>query len=117
MFDSHKPIQTREGLRARIICRDKVGTRRPIIALITLIDGAEISLDYYSDGMIDLEEPSRMDLVNVPEQIHKFLVFDSKSKSASFYESEQDMKNFLPSHTQVQFVFEGGVLADIQRLG
>lgn len=44
-----KPVLTRGGRKARIICFDAVNPR-PIVALVALSDGGEVALEYYKDG-------------------------------------------------------------------
>jgi hypothetical protein len=62
-FDPTKPVQTRNGQKARIICTDRVSLTHPIIALVgeacCLI--YTVSGTYYSDGT-----PSLNDLINIP---------------------------------------------------
>lgn len=48
-----KPVCTRDGAKARIICFD-AKSDAPIIALITTDDGTEIAFDYLSDGTFSI---------------------------------------------------------------
>ncbi len=69
-FDPTKPVQTRDGRKARIICVDAAG-KRPIAALITCIDtGEEDPEVFFSDGRYCGHDDgeSRIDLINVPEE-------------------------------------------------
>jgi len=68
-FDPTKPVQTRDGRPARIICIDVVGDR-PILALIKEADdGAELSKHYYKNGIWSgAGHETADDLVNVTEQ-------------------------------------------------
>ena len=69
-FDPTKPVQTRDGRKARIIATDAVDPIYPIVALVTQKAGEErperytSTGRYYSDG--DILRPT--DLVNVPEK-------------------------------------------------
>lgn len=65
-FDPTKPVQTRNGRAARIICTDVKG-EWPIIALVT--DGQrETVLSYKKSGSAyDDKREDRSDLVNAPE--------------------------------------------------
>jgi hypothetical protein len=71
-FDPTKPVQTRDGRPARILCTDKRGNGYPILALITEDSGEEFACSFTvnghncSDGLDGLELPC--DLVNVPEK-------------------------------------------------
>lgn len=69
-FNPNRPVQTREGLPARIICTDRKG-RYPIVALVYQADGClageEVTLYYRKSGKFATsEKESRFDLVNVP---------------------------------------------------
>lgn len=68
-FDPTKPVQTRDGRKARIICTDAKG-EYPIVALITYEDGEEEPGMFYSNGAFISGQhtlPSR-DLVNIPQE-------------------------------------------------
>ena len=65
-FDPTKPVQTRSGKKARIICTDRRGhNERPIIALVDH-GGNETVLSYYPDGTLEGDDN---DLVNIPETV------------------------------------------------
>jgi hypothetical protein len=66
-FDPDKPVQTRDGHPARIVCTNVKGAR-PIIALVTLSDGSESAYTCYKDGQSQRFEMHPFDLVNVPEK-------------------------------------------------
>lgn len=66
-FDATKPVQTRDGRKARIIATDKRGVY-PIVALAE-DDGEEITCVYTHEGMFWRDgTQSRNDLVNVPKK-------------------------------------------------
>ena len=62
-----KPVCTRDGRKARIICFD-AKSDAPIIALITTDDGTEIAFDYLSDGTFFNRENPDNDLMMLPEK-------------------------------------------------
>lgn len=64
-----KPICTRDGRKARIICFDSNGGR-PIVALITESDDEEeIPYKYHYDGSYNCQDiPSDLDLMMLPEK-------------------------------------------------
>lgn len=69
-FDPIKPVQTRDGRQARIICLDYNG-HQPIIALVQDGPGGRDLLHYFSaNGQFytESERQDRFDLVNVPEE-------------------------------------------------
>lgn len=80
-FDPTKPVQTRDGRKARIICTNRKassGTNRPVVALIealTPLEGESLIL-YTSEGYFNLPgEPSGLDLINVLEKHETEVVF------------------------------------------
>lgn len=75
-FDPTKPVQTRNGKKARIICTDVAGGNGyPIIALITESGGVERSIPYSENGCYwaDKKGDHSLDLVNVPEEISRWI--------------------------------------------
>lgn len=67
-FDPSKPVRTRDGRPARIICTDLRHPRFSIVALAQRHDGTEDFLLCTADGSISLPCPSENDLVNVHEK-------------------------------------------------
>lgn len=68
-IDFSKPVQTRDGRKARVICTDKKDSRS-VIALIEGDDGGTESVYvYYTDGRGSLALEYTFDLINVPEKI------------------------------------------------
>lgn len=71
-FDPTKPVQTREGNEARIICTDRIGNQ-PIVALFkgyTRKDEEEIEFieSYHSNGeYLSNGDDFGLDLINIPE--------------------------------------------------
>lgn len=64
-FDPTKPVQTRDGRKARIICTDRKHRDGAIIALISYPEG-EFPITYYDDGKYR-QCPMPLDLVNIPK--------------------------------------------------
>jgi hypothetical protein len=76
-FDPTKPVQTRDGRKARIICVDRENSKYPIIALVKRQCGnsAEAVETYKKDGSYYMEDgpyftegSKAMDLINIPER-------------------------------------------------
>ena len=67
-FDPTKPVQTRDGRKARILCTDAKGGQ-PIVALVTTFDNeAEHVVRFRSDGGCYSRGADPVhDLINVPE--------------------------------------------------
>lgn len=80
-FDPTKPVQTRDGRPARIICTDLVSASgKSIVALAKEPFGTyagknvESVTYYYSDGhFLPSKIDNDMDLVNVPERVVRFV--------------------------------------------
>lgn len=69
MIDWTKPVQTRDGRKARVICTDRKAKEHSIVALIMQSCGREDAYVYSTEGRftdVDLG----MDLINVPQR-HK----------------------------------------------
>jgi len=85
-FDPTKPVQTRDGRKARIIATDIEG-EFPIAVAITWKDGDEVVGSRFSDGSYAssrLANPA--DLVNIPEVTKEFRrVWVSRSIHVSEY--------------------------------
>lgn len=66
-FDPTKPVRTRDGRKARIICTNRVGTvyDRPIIALLDFDTHEEVRT-FTGTGRFRATHTSNDDLVNIP---------------------------------------------------
>ena len=64
---SGKPVCTRDGRKARIICFDAKCADTPIVALVSRNDG-EILLRHYKDGKLSVNKDSDADLMMSPEK-------------------------------------------------
>lgn len=70
-FDSSKPVQTRDGRKARIICTDYAddSNGKTIIAWTELIEKPGASFSYHEDGRVGhYGDPHPCDLINIPEK-------------------------------------------------
>jgi hypothetical protein len=66
-LDLTKPVQTRDGRPARIICTDRVGNF-PVVALVPRKDGIEHINVYTCDGRASLRCNAHSDLIPVPQR-------------------------------------------------
>jgi hypothetical protein len=83
-FDPNKPVQTRDGRPARIVCTDKK-SEHPIVALIIEKDGFEAVRSYLENGSYDgVTKDGRLDLINVPEKIVRYLNAYPSGESYSY---------------------------------
>lgn len=68
-FDPDKPCQTRDGRKARIICKDRRHQQYPIVALLEA-GGVESQTSHTKDGWLyDAGQSSPHDLINIPERM------------------------------------------------
>jgi hypothetical protein len=65
-FDPNRPVQTRDGRAARVLCTDASGDY-PVVALITQRDGRKTTSTHTATGHAGTDGlPRADDLVNVP---------------------------------------------------
>jgi len=65
-FDPTKPVQTRDGRKARIICTDKKSIST-IVALVEDENGEEGIISYLGSGTVFINGESPVDLINIEE--------------------------------------------------
>lgn len=73
-LDLSKPVQTRDGRLARIVCADMAGATLPVIALIKAPDSSESAFFYMADGRKYADRQSELDLVNAHQKQRRFLL-------------------------------------------
>ena len=86
-FDPTKPVQTRDGRPARIICTDKDQLQYSIVALVRDLSGVEVAKSYTATGQYHSGAGalSSSDLVNIPERREMWLnVYPSGNVGAGF---------------------------------
>jgi len=66
-FDVNKPVQTRDGRKARIICADRKFDKWSIVALVEGVQGEEVVLRD-KDGLSLSGRSNPSDLINIPEE-------------------------------------------------
>ena len=67
-LDLTKPVQTRDGRKARIVCANARSVY-PIIALVSREDDSEELISFYADGhILSTLENVQGDLINVPAE-------------------------------------------------
>ena len=62
-----RDLITRNGRKARVICKDRVSKACPLVVLVTMEDGEEIPFTYHTDGKFYHDE-SELDLFFAPEE-------------------------------------------------
>lgn len=79
-FDPTKPVQTRDGRKARILATDLSGSYS--IAAVITEDNGEIFLERFaSDGRELFAEETPLDLVNVPERTERFFAISEHGRA------------------------------------
>ena len=68
-FDPTKPVQTRDGRKARIVCTNaRIERGYPIAALVETEEGGEEVRNYTKSGLwIEGARLGKSDLINIPE--------------------------------------------------
>ena len=83
-----KPVCTRDGRKARIICFDAKCADTPIVALVSRDDG-EILLRHYRNGKLSDDKDSDADLMMLPEKKEGWVnIYDNMI----MYASEEEAK-------------------------
>jgi len=86
-FDPSKPVQTRDGRPARILCTDLNSAEYPIAAVITEDDGGERVDGYMRNGkyMVDGCTNDPDDLINIPKKRAVYVnVYESRRGVVSY---------------------------------
>lgn len=116
-FDPSKPVQTRNGWPARIICTDFCGPAgRNIVALVRCADDYEQLLSFNSDGLFYPPiGTSPRDLVNVPEVKKEYRGVYSNGDFASIKYGSLDRLKALDTKFvgYAEIVCEDGEVVDI----
>lgn len=108
-FDPTKPVRTRDGREARIICTNKEG-EWPIMVLVKS-NGSELPYEVYGDGMVSKgERPSNLDLINIPERVSRFVNVYRDLGIGCDYASRKSADLYaLGRKTVLEIIFEGDV--------
>lgn len=124
----NKPVQTRDGLRVRILDLDSKVAGYPVIGCVIHPDGQEEVETWTEDGWISgISGGHAWDLINVPERTVSFYpMLDGGRlcgaqvagvKVATGYETMTQARFTYPKATHfIQCVWEDGVLVQAQAL-
>ena len=87
-----KPVCTRDGRKARIICFDAKCADTPIVALVSRDDG-EILLRHYRNGKLSDDKDSDADLMMLPEKKEGWVnVYYSKLNGIYYFSAAIESK-------------------------
>jgi hypothetical protein len=112
-FDPTKPVRTRGGRPARIICYDRGGLY-PIVALVTYPDNEWPEVKTYTkNGQFDSRNfNSSMDLINVPEKHVRWLnLYPISSATSGCYHTTRELADKYAARdriARVRIEFEEG---------
>lgn len=122
-FDPTKPVQTRDGRPARIICTDRNHIDGPIVALITAQtrghEGEELIQSFYENGYYRPYpfSPHSIDLVNIPERTEKFLKVYSGETFGRMHKSLEAAKaceKIREPDGYLKLIYEDDVLVSVE---
>ena len=87
-----KPVCTRDGRKARILCYDfKQNEEYPILVAVENKDGKECALLYSNDGISEMYKSSNNELAMLPEKKEGWIVV----RRSDIYENEEIAKEAL----------------------
>lgn len=118
-FDPMKPVQTRDGRKARILCTDL--EKHPGGAtIVAAISSTYESVWYFQpDGKAYSGRENPVDLVNIPERTYQYTNMfyggEGFSKGGTFTEKELALaaKGYLKNYAfTIEHTFEDGKLID-----
>lgn len=97
-----KPVCTRDGRKARIICFDKKDCKR-IVALVQVNNETEVLYDYYNDGSV-FHSDSDNDLMMLPEKRRGWI---NVNKDVGLFKSREEAeRNCTEDYVPVMVEFE-----------
>lgn len=110
VFDPKKPVQTRDGRKARIICVDGKFDDEglgPILALATQKNGNEQVLLYNNDGTCCyMEKNSPHDLVNIPEKCYRNIYNNAARLPTTWKASKLEAELGRANNRRIECVLE-----------
>ena len=105
-----KPVCTRDGRKARIICFDLQSIEKtPIVAAVQVTDKQEVISHYYEDGRQFVDGISELDLMMLPEKKERWINIYRNEKGEYWSEqilfsTKKDATDFVHDHTYVTTV-------------
>ena len=94
-----RKVMTRDGRKARIVCTDRAGLNvKPIVALITLPNGAEIIKTFWDNGIETAGSEDKNDLFFAPEKHEGWIIINKwpngeRDTNGIIYDTELDIPN------------------------
>jgi len=114
-FDPTKPVQTRDGRKARIICTDKESVHT-IVALIKKSCGTEYAQTYLRDGLCYLHRESDEDLINIPERKSRWQGLFENGTTGVFCPSKKEIEHRYPDTTIgiLEYIYEAEIFIGVE---
>jgi hypothetical protein len=113
-FDPKKPVQTRDGRKARIICSDrKTNSDFSIVVLITHEDDTERAATRRANGSLDPNIESPFDIINIPVETVRYVNYYDDRQTCYTYSSlsAANQASYAESRTgQVRVTSVNGVV-------
>lgn len=109
MFDPTKPVQTRDGRKATILCTDLDNPNYPIGARHSDSNGMETVNTFTANGNYRKNDRSSVDLVNIPERRYQAMF-----KSGNLGRRAASRMGCESGDVQAYLVFEGTKLIDVE---
>ena len=103
---SGKPVCTRDGRKARIICFDLQSIEKtPIVAAVQVTDKQEVISHYYEDGRQFVDGISDLDLMMLPEKKERWVNIYRNEKGEYWSEqiifsTKKEATDFVHDHAQ-----------------
>lgn len=103
-FDPTKPVQTRDGRPARIICTNMKGGAETIVSLVTGQRGKETPYTHYTDGRYLDSGTDSDDLVNVPDAHEAVIAWLRDRKNSPYMEAVEAFHRLNKKITGIKFI-------------
>lgn len=99
MLDINKPVQTRDGRKARIICKDRINTDFSVVVLVDF-EGSEVVLAYnhLGESQITEKHSGDLDLINVPEKHVRYINLNEGDVVGGTYKTKEDADEWARDH-------------------
>ena len=115
-FDPSKPVQTRDGRKARIVCTDMKADHGTILALVTHRERKEYEhiLFVNMNGQVLEDDLCASDLINIPERTSRWAKI---SHSTGYADRDVAITAWHPENEQIvllEIISEDGKPVDVK---
>lgn len=118
-FDPTKPVETRNGRKARIVCSDMKSKYKQIVALVYDLSTDEEFVHWYRpDGhFLTSGVEHQLDLVNVPERTIRYVNLHRKNSLADSLTQNVAVRPkpyFVDGFDAIKLTYEDGKLVKVE---